>query len=117
MSSPESRRAPVDDPDAIRRPGDAQRIALERLNAALYGRRVATSWDLIAADALCSIAASLVAMYGERRRPADPRAAETVSRNVSALAASQASMIDRLEAQEKSLKAAHARLDAFEDRP
>lgn len=114
MSSPEARRESRD-PDAIRSIAEAGALAVDRLNSALYARRVGSLPEMVEADALLSIAASLVrasapASTSERDR-------QTWISNIGALAATCADLAARLDAQDRAIRELHGRLDEIGERP
>jgi hypothetical protein len=115
VTSPEARRQSSADPDTIRTMGDAGGVAVERLNAALYGLRVGAGTDKVLADAAVSCAASLLRIAGAPARAGDDD--DTVRRNVAALAASLAGAQDDMAALRATVERLVARVDALEDRP
>lgn len=120
MTSPEARRDPVGGQDRVGTMAEAQVVAVERLNAALYGLRVGTPPDRVMVDAMASAAAALVRIAGSPPARDD----DTVRRNVAALAASLSHVQDDLTAVEAHVAALAqavdrlvARVDQLEDRP
>lgn len=123
MTSPEARRDPVGGTDRVANMGDAGAVAVERLNAALYGLRIGTPPDRVMVDAMASAAAALVRIAGSPA-PRQSHDDDTLRRNVAALAASVAHLQDDQTALEAHVAALHeavgrlvARVDALEDRP
>ena len=115
MTSPEARRE-ARDPDRVTGPADAGAIAVERLNAALYGLRVGTPPDRVMVDAMAAAAAALVRLASVPASSSS-RDDDTVRRNVAALAASLAALQDEVNAQRAALERLNARVDQLEDRP
>lgn len=117
MTSPEARREGSHaDLDRVTSPATAGAVAVERLNAALYGISVGASTDRVSADALAAAAAALVRIAaGPARR--NEREDDTVRRNVAALAASLAATQDEVTALRQTVERLVARVDQLEDRP
>lgn len=125
MTSYDARKDPVGGQDRITGPADAGAIAVERLNAALYGLRVGGKWEAVLLDGVLSIAASLWRLSVSPRAGASSSATDdTVTRHVAALAASVAHVQDDVTANDAHVTAlAEAvdrlvtRVDVLEDRP